>query len=171
MGYIYSAMISDHLNPFYYLFSPYRTHIPDFPVLLLWRSTELPEDKQRALPQVCDRRLQQGPFQQPLPQPAAEEELWVGTMGKQGVGREMRATKGRSNIKTRFYISAGIFVKWLWTRLCFLSELDTAVDNYMPMHSSTARGQEEIGLLTINSGDMDSFEGEHACCQRDRLTY
>ncbi|XP_037613488.1 receptor-type tyrosine-protein kinase FLT3 isoform X1 [Sebastes umbrosus] len=37
-------------------------------------------------------------------------------------------------------------------------ELDTAVDNYMPMHSSTARGQEEIGLLTINSGDMDSFE-------------
>ncbi|XP_059182503.1 receptor-type tyrosine-protein kinase FLT3 [Centropristis striata] len=37
-------------------------------------------------------------------------------------------------------------------------ELDKAVDNYVPMHSSTTRGQEEIALLTINSSDMDSFE-------------
>lgn len=41
-------------NNNYSLFSPYRTHIPDFPVLLFWRSTELPKEKQRALPQVCD---------------------------------------------------------------------------------------------------------------------
>ncbi|KAL7373603.1 hypothetical protein ABVT39_010362 [Epinephelus coioides] len=38
------------------------------------------------------------------------------------------------------------------------SELNQAVDNYVPMHSSTTRGQEDIALLTINSGDMDSFE-------------
>ncbi|XP_031706207.1 receptor-type tyrosine-protein kinase FLT3 isoform X1 [Anarrhichthys ocellatus] len=37
-------------------------------------------------------------------------------------------------------------------------ELDTAVDNYVPMYSCTTRGQEEIALLTVNSGDMDSFE-------------
>ncbi|XP_029313404.1 LOW QUALITY PROTEIN: receptor-type tyrosine-protein kinase FLT3 [Cottoperca gobio] len=38
------------------------------------------------------------------------------------------------------------------------SEPDTAVDNYVPMHSSTTRGQEDIALLTINPNDMDSFE-------------
>ncbi|XP_068588440.1 receptor-type tyrosine-protein kinase FLT3 [Cebidichthys violaceus] len=38
------------------------------------------------------------------------------------------------------------------------SELDTAVDNYVPMYSCTTRGQENIALLTVNSGDMDSFE-------------
>ncbi|XP_054478724.1 receptor-type tyrosine-protein kinase FLT3 [Anoplopoma fimbria] len=37
-------------------------------------------------------------------------------------------------------------------------EPDTAVDNYVPMYGSTTRGQEDIALLTINSGDMDSFE-------------
>ena len=96
----------------------------------------------------------------------------------------MTATKGRSNIKTRFYMSAGIFVKWLhWkfnitvsitSRLCFLSEVDAAVDNYVPMYGSTTRGQEDIALLTINSADMESFEGknkhlksENACCQTE----
>lgn len=37
-------------------------------------------------------------------------------------------------------------------------ETDKAVDNYVPMYSCTTRGQEDIALLTINSGDMDSFE-------------
>ncbi|XP_042366502.1 receptor-type tyrosine-protein kinase FLT3 [Plectropomus leopardus] len=37
-------------------------------------------------------------------------------------------------------------------------ELDKAVDNYVPMHSSTTRGQEDIALLNIYSGDMDGFE-------------
>ena len=59
--------------------SLYRTHIPDFPVLLLWRPAELPEEQQRALQQVCDRRLQQGPFQQLVQQPAAPQKLQVGT--------------------------------------------------------------------------------------------
>ncbi|XP_041817621.1 receptor-type tyrosine-protein kinase FLT3 isoform X2 [Chelmon rostratus] len=38
------------------------------------------------------------------------------------------------------------------------SELDKAVDNYVPMHRSTTRGQEDIALLTLNSGNMNSFE-------------
>lgn len=38
------------------------------------------------------------------------------------------------------------------------SELDTPLDNYVPMHCSTTRGQEDIALLTLNFGDMDSFE-------------
>ncbi|XP_073344451.1 receptor-type tyrosine-protein kinase FLT3 [Pagrus major] len=38
------------------------------------------------------------------------------------------------------------------------SELDKAVDNYVPMYGSTTRGQEDIALLTLNSGDMDGFE-------------
>lgn len=46
-----------------------RADVPDLPVLLLWRSSELPEEEQRALPQICDRCFQQGPFQQPLPKP------------------------------------------------------------------------------------------------------
>ena len=83
-----NLMISDHLAPFCYLFSPHRTHIPDLPVLLLWRSAELPEDKQRALPQVCDRCFQQGPFQQPLPQPAAQEKNSVGARGNKGLGEQ-----------------------------------------------------------------------------------
>lgn len=37
-------------------------------------------------------------------------------------------------------------------------ELDKAVDNYVPMYGSTTRGQEDIALLTLNSGDMDGFE-------------
>lgn len=37
------------------------------------------------------------------------------------------------------------------------SELDKTVDNYVPMYSSTTRGQEDIALLTLNSADMDSF--------------
>ncbi|XP_053198847.1 receptor-type tyrosine-protein kinase FLT3 [Scomber japonicus] len=37
------------------------------------------------------------------------------------------------------------------------SEKQTTVDNYVPMYSSTTRGQEDIALLTINS-NMDSFE-------------
>ncbi|XP_068437954.1 receptor-type tyrosine-protein kinase FLT3 [Clinocottus analis] len=37
-------------------------------------------------------------------------------------------------------------------------ERDTAVDNYVPMYGSTTRGQEDIALLAINSGDMDGFE-------------
>lgn len=78
-----SAMTSD-TAPNYYLLSPHRTHIPDLPVLLLWRSTELPEDKQGALPQVCDRCFQQGPFQQHLPQPAAKEKLQVGIIWNTG---------------------------------------------------------------------------------------
>lgn len=39
-------------------------------------------------------------------------------------------------------------------------ELQTTVDNYVPMYSSTTRGQEAIALLTLNSDDMDSFEGK-----------
>lgn len=35
-----------------------RADIPDLPVLLLWRSSELPEEEQRALPQICDRCFQ-----------------------------------------------------------------------------------------------------------------
>ncbi|KAK5849692.1 hypothetical protein PBY51_014006 [Eleginops maclovinus] len=38
------------------------------------------------------------------------------------------------------------------------SEGDKAVDNYVPMHSSITRGQEDIALLPINPGDMDSIE-------------
>ncbi|XP_036934621.1 receptor-type tyrosine-protein kinase FLT3 [Acanthopagrus latus] len=38
------------------------------------------------------------------------------------------------------------------------SELDKAVDNYMPMYGSTTRGQEDIALLTLNSSDMDGLE-------------
>ncbi|XP_037549894.1 receptor-type tyrosine-protein kinase FLT3 [Nematolebias whitei] len=38
------------------------------------------------------------------------------------------------------------------------SEQITAVDNYVPMHSSTIRSQEDIALLTFNSNDVDSFE-------------
>lgn len=45
-------------------------------------------------------------------------------------------------------------------RLCFLSEIDRAVDNYVPMYRATTRGQEDIALLALNSDDMDSFEGE-----------
>ncbi|XP_072306910.1 receptor-type tyrosine-protein kinase FLT3 [Eucyclogobius newberryi] len=38
-------------------------------------------------------------------------------------------------------------------------EMPTHVDNYVPMHSSTTRGQENIALLTLNStDDMDCFE-------------
>ncbi|KAM9337200.1 receptor-type tyrosine-protein kinase FLT3-like [Symphorus nematophorus] len=38
------------------------------------------------------------------------------------------------------------------------SDVDKAVDNYMPMYGSTTRGQEDIALLTLNSGDTGSFE-------------
>ncbi|XP_069007814.1 receptor-type tyrosine-protein kinase FLT3 [Embiotoca jacksoni] len=38
------------------------------------------------------------------------------------------------------------------------SELNMTVDNYVPMHSATTRGQEDIALLTINSADMDIYE-------------
>ncbi|XP_051266112.1 receptor-type tyrosine-protein kinase FLT3 isoform X1 [Dicentrarchus labrax] len=38
------------------------------------------------------------------------------------------------------------------------SVTDTAMDTYVTMHSSTTRGQEDIALLTLNSGGMDSFE-------------
>lgn len=37
-------------------------------------------------------------------------------------------------------------------------ETDTVVDNYLPMHPSTTRGQEDIALLTLGSSDLDSFE-------------
>ncbi|XP_044031609.1 receptor-type tyrosine-protein kinase FLT3 isoform X2 [Siniperca chuatsi] len=49
-------------------------------------------------------------------------------------------------------------------------EQDTAVDNYMPMHSSTTRGQEDIVLLTLNSGDMDSFEDPESYEDQDDET-
>lgn len=64
------------------------------------------------------------------------------------------------------------------SRLCFPSELVTAVDDYMPMYRATTRGQEDIALLTLSSGDTDGFEGEkhhlqseHACCQTDEPTH
>ncbi|XP_041670537.1 receptor-type tyrosine-protein kinase FLT3 [Cheilinus undulatus] len=38
------------------------------------------------------------------------------------------------------------------------SEPHTTVDNYMPMHPSTTRGQENIALLNLNSADTDCFE-------------
>ncbi|KAM6971586.1 receptor-type tyrosine-protein kinase FLT3-like [Tautogolabrus adspersus] len=38
------------------------------------------------------------------------------------------------------------------------SEPDSTVGNYMPMHPTTTRGQEDIALLTLNSADMDNFE-------------
>ncbi|KAE8279883.1 Receptor-type tyrosine-protein kinase FLT3 [Larimichthys crocea] len=37
-------------------------------------------------------------------------------------------------------------------------EINTAVENYVPMHSSTTRGQKDIALLHLNSGDTDSLE-------------
>ncbi|XP_034561869.1 receptor-type tyrosine-protein kinase FLT3 isoform X2 [Notolabrus celidotus] len=39
------------------------------------------------------------------------------------------------------------------------SEGDAGVGHYMPMYRATTRGQEDIALLTLNSTDMDSFEG------------
>lgn len=41
---------------------------------------------------------------------------------------------------------------------CFLSNLERPQDDYVPMHHSATRGQEDIALLTLTSGD--SFEGE-----------
>lgn len=41
---------------------------------------------------------------------------------------------------------------------CFLSHLERSQDDYVPMHRSPTRGQEDIALLTLTSGD--SFEGE-----------
>lgn len=41
---------------------------------------------------------------------------------------------------------------------CFLSNLERSQDDYVPMHRSPTRGQEDIALLTLTSGD--SFEGE-----------
>ncbi|XP_071341315.1 receptor-type tyrosine-protein kinase FLT3 [Trachinotus anak] len=38
------------------------------------------------------------------------------------------------------------------------SELQATVDNYVPMYSTTSRGQEDIALLTLSSGDMDMYE-------------
>ncbi|KAI3355261.1 hypothetical protein L3Q82_018115 [Scortum barcoo] len=38
------------------------------------------------------------------------------------------------------------------------SEGISAGDNYVPMYGSTTRGQEDIALLNLSSGDMDSFE-------------
>ncbi|KAM9839691.1 receptor-type tyrosine-protein kinase FLT3-like [Aulostomus maculatus] len=38
------------------------------------------------------------------------------------------------------------------------SKLETGVDNYMPMYPATTRGQENIGLLTLNLSDMSSTE-------------
>ncbi|XP_047423750.1 receptor-type tyrosine-protein kinase FLT3-like isoform X2 [Mugil cephalus] len=38
------------------------------------------------------------------------------------------------------------------------SELEPRMETYVPMFSSTSRGQEDIALLTFNSNDMDSFE-------------
>ncbi|XP_070784269.1 receptor-type tyrosine-protein kinase FLT3 [Enoplosus armatus] len=49
------------------------------------------------------------------------------------------------------------------------SELYAAVDNYVPMHPSTTRGQENIALLTLNSGDMDGFEDEEPDDQTEDL--
>ncbi|TKS87749.1 Receptor-type tyrosine-protein kinase FLT3 [Collichthys lucidus] len=37
-------------------------------------------------------------------------------------------------------------------------EINTAVENYVPMHSSTTRGQKDIALLHLNSGDTNSLE-------------
>lgn len=45
-------------------------------------------------------------------------------------------------------------------RFCFLSEVDSEVANYMPMYGSATRGQEDIALLAVNSGDADGYEGE-----------
>lgn len=44
--------------------------------------------------------------------------------------------------------------------LSFLSALEAPVDNYVPMYTTNTRGQEDIALLTINSDDVDSCEGE-----------
>lgn len=41
-------------------------------------------------------------------------------------------------------------------------EITATVDNYVPMHSSTTRGQENIALLTLNStGETENFEDLH----------
>ncbi|XP_056220441.1 receptor-type tyrosine-protein kinase FLT3 [Seriola aureovittata] len=37
-------------------------------------------------------------------------------------------------------------------------ELQLTVDNYVPMHAATTRGQEDISLLTLNSSDMHMYE-------------
>ncbi|GLD54768.1 receptor-type tyrosine-protein kinase FLT3 [Lates japonicus] len=38
------------------------------------------------------------------------------------------------------------------------SELQTTVDSYVPMYGATTRGQEDIALLNLNTGDMDICE-------------
>ncbi|XP_034427991.1 receptor-type tyrosine-protein kinase FLT3 isoform X2 [Hippoglossus hippoglossus] len=38
------------------------------------------------------------------------------------------------------------------------SELQTAVDTYVPMYHAATRGQEDIALLALSSGDMDVYE-------------
>ncbi|TDG97302.1 hypothetical protein EPR50_G00224420 [Perca flavescens] len=48
-------------------------------------------------------------------------------------------------------------------------EQDTAEGNYMPMFSSTTRGQEDIALLTISSGDIDG-EDPATCEDHDNQT-
>lgn len=50
------------------------------------------------------------------------------------------------------------------------SEFDKAVDNYVPMHGSTTRGQEDIALLTLSSGDMDGFEDPEVYDSQDDET-
>ncbi|CAN9506272.1 unnamed protein product [Ophioblennius macclurei] len=37
-------------------------------------------------------------------------------------------------------------------------ELEAPANNYVPMHGSTTRGQEDIALLTLNSSDVDGYE-------------
>ncbi|XP_040023465.2 receptor-type tyrosine-protein kinase FLT3 isoform X1 [Gasterosteus aculeatus] len=37
-------------------------------------------------------------------------------------------------------------------------EVDSEVANYMPMYGSATRGQEDIALLAVNSGDADGYE-------------
>ncbi|XP_029979596.1 receptor-type tyrosine-protein kinase FLT3 [Sphaeramia orbicularis] len=49
------------------------------------------------------------------------------------------------------------------------SDLQT-VDNYVPMYSSTTRGQEDIALLTLNSGDMNSLEDPEMYVNPDEQT-
>lgn len=47
----------------------------------------------------------------------------------------------------------------IYKEFCLVSEPVTTTDNYMPMHSVTTGGQENIALLTLSSCEMDTDEG------------
>lgn len=73
---------------------------------------------------------------------------------------QLRKRSGKSIVKL-FSLKSSLTKQVKSYSLCFLflSEQQTA-DNYVPMHSASTRGQEDIALLTLNSTDTDSYEGQ-----------